>query len=339
MKHRATDPVNIVLLVLMLFSCISHSNAQIAPEEEQEKPTFSTAIEELKVRSLSAKGKAIEQLVQFENPQTINILQALIDGKLFEIRASGKIVIAKKQVDQYAIELAESGDNIGVVESSSIKKIKINNRLRIKIRSIIAEMQLNSADANMRLQAVKTLSKSINPESLKILKILAKTEKDSGVLDTLQLVFALENLNSSDKIIRLKGIETLKQKTSLTAVNRLQAIIEKDSEGQFIEPDAEIRKHAKSALVKMQSRLQIYQVTETVFFGLSLGAVLVLAAIGLAITFGVMGVINMAHGEMMMLGAYTTYVMQQIMPNHIALSLILSIPAAFYGFWDSRDRD
>ncbi len=331
MKDRVTYPVHIVFLILMLCSFISTSNAQIAQDDqiEQEKITFSTAVSKLKVRSLSAKGTAIEQLVQFDNPQKIVILQALVDGKLFEDRENGQIVIAEKKAEKFSIELAESGKNIGLVDNSVIKKIRINNRLRSKIRNIIAEIRLNSADPDQRLQAVKMLSKSINPASLKILKTLAETEKDSDVLDKLQLIFALDSLNSSDRTIRLKGIETLKQKTSLKAVNRLQALQEKNSEGQFIEPDAEIRKQAKSALVKIQSRLQFYHVTETIFFGLSLGAVLVLAAIGLAITFGVMGVINMAHGEMMMLGAYTTYVMQQIMPNHIALSLLLSIPAAF----------
>ena len=74
---------------------------------------------------------------------------------------------------------------------------------------------------------------------------------------------------------------------------------------------------------------EIYGALETLFFGLSLGSVLVLAAIGLAISFGVMGVINMAHGELIMLGAYTTYVMQLLLPNHIGLALVLAVPAAF----------
>ena len=73
----------------------------------------------------------------------------------------------------------------------------------------------------------------------------------------------------------------------------------------------------------------VYSVIETVAFGLSLGSVLVLVAIGLAITFGVMGVINMAHGELMMLGAYTTYVVQLWMPDHIGVSILVAVPAAF----------
>ena len=83
------------------------------------------------------------------------------------------------------------------------------------------------------------------------------------------------------------------------------------------------------ALANVDAKLQLYSLVENLFFGLSLGSVLVLAAIGLAITFGVMGVINMAHGELIMLGAYTTYVIQQLLPDYIGASLFLSIPAAF----------
>jgi urea transport system permease protein len=127
----------------------------------------------------------------------------------------------------------------------------------------------------------------------------------------------------------MKAIDALKDHDNKDVFNKLKTIVEKDAEGHYVETDSDIRNTAEAALVKINQRLQIYSAIETVFFGLSLGAVLVLAAIGLAITFGVMGVINMAHGELMMIGAYTTYVMQQIMPNHLGVSVLLSIPAAF----------
>jgi len=127
----------------------------------------------------------------------------------------------------------------------------------------------------------------------------------------------------------MEAIDALKEHNSLDVVNRLNAMVEKDESGNYLESDADIRNVAKAALININTRLQFYSTIETVFFGLSLGAVLVLAAIGLAITFGVMGVINMAHGELMMLGAYTTYVIQQLMPNHLGISVLLAIPAAF----------
>lgn len=104
--------------------------------------------------------------------------------------------------------------------------------------------------------------------------------------------------------------------------NRLRQLSETES-------GSPVGRAASRALGGIEGRLQIYRLVETLFFGLSLGSVLLLAAIGLAITFGVMGVINMAHGELIMLGAYTTYLLQSALPNHAELSLLLAIPAAF----------
>src|SRR5258708_180969 len=100
-------------------------------------------------------------------------------------------------------------------------------------------------------------------------------------------------------------------------------------DGGFVEPDARVRAAAAAAVRRIDRLRKFYSGLETLFFGLSVGSVLVLVAIGLAITFGVMGVINMAHGEMMMLGAYTTYVVQLAMPNHIGASILVAVPAAF----------
>ncbi|MGH8593424.1 MAG: urea ABC transporter permease subunit UrtB, partial [Gammaproteobacteria bacterium] len=99
--------------------------------------------------------------------------------------------------------------------------------------------------------------------------------------------------------------------------------------GGYVEAEVEVREAAARALKSIDLKMSLYGLLETTFFGLSLGSVLVLASFGLAITFGVMGVINMAHGELLMLGAYTTYVVQVLMPNHMDLSLFVAIPAAF----------
>jgi urea transport system permease protein len=106
-------------------------------------------------------------------------------------------------------------------------------------------------------------------------------------------------------------------------------MLEQSSDGTFAESDERVRNAARAAALRIERWRGFYSVLETSFFGLSIGSVLVLSAIGLAITFGVMGVINMAHGELMMLGAYTTYVMQLIMPNHIGASIVVAVPAAF----------
>ncbi len=324
-----------MLLPLLFFSqqinaqeVTSKANSDVT-EILEVKADFSSALLALKQRSLSKRAEAIKQLIKIENPRTIIILDALLIGNLFENRADGSLLIAENQGDYYAASQAETGDSIGRLKKADIKKIRLSNRLRSQLRLLLAQKELYLEDTDIRMQAVKTLAKNPTKEAIQLLKSVADSEQDETIQQEIQLILALQDMTSSDKNVRLAAVESLKQHTSLEAVNRLQHMLEKDSDGQFNEPDKQIRKIAKSALVKIEARLQVYATIKTVFFGLSLGAVLVLAAIGLAITFGVMGVINMAHGEMMMLGAYTTYVMQLIMPNHIALSLILSIPAAF----------
>jgi urea transport system permease protein len=106
-------------------------------------------------------------------------------------------------------------------------------------------------------------------------------------------------------------------------------MLERNADGSYVEPDEKVRAAALEAVNSIKSWRSFYASLETLFFGLSLGSVLVLAAIGLAITFGVMGVINMAHGELIMLGAYTTYVIQLLMPSYIDASVLIAIPAAF----------
>ncbi len=320
---RISTYICLILFVLAL-PAIS-----FADQDSVEMSTFSEALTTLKDSSLSKRGKAIKHLATFQHPQTIKVFQALLKGKLLQIRNNGQVVIAAKHDGQYNIVAAVDGESLGSIERSAAKKITVTNRLRSQLKVLIAKLQINSDDPDIRLQAVKAMAKKPNQQTIQLLTSLAETETNQSVKQALAMVFALQQLDSPDQTLRLSAIEILKDQNSLKALHRLKALTGKDQQGEYREPVSEVRKLAKSAVIKIEARQQVYKVAETVFFGLSLGAVLVLAAIGLAITFGVMGVINMAHGELMMIGAYTTYVMQQLMPNQIGWSLILSIPAAF----------
>ncbi len=121
----------------------------------------------------------------------------------------------------------------------------------------------------------------------------------------------------------IRGIEAGLKPTIANVRAKLTAIAESEDAGSHG------RDAARHALDQIERTVASYQLIETMFFGLSLGSVLVLAAIGLSITFGVMGVINMAHGELIMLGAYTTYVVQLLLPDQLQWSLFVAIPAAF----------
>ena len=290
---------------------------------------YTEALAKLNAQSMQERAAAIEQLAAVKNPEAIVILKALLEGQLLNLKAENKLVIGEEIDTGYKIHDAKSGQDLGTVERDATQKINLNNSLRVSLRKTLGQLELNSDNVKTRISAVQAIAKDIDADSLAMLHERLKVESDSAVKDEIRLVLGLEQLNSSNQAERLAAITLLKSHPNQEVVNRLNALLEKDSDGKFVEENADVRNQAKIAMIDINSKLKVYATVETLFFGLSLGAVLVLSAIGLAITFGVMGVINMAHGELMMLGAYTTYVMQQLMPNYLGLSLILSIPAAF----------
>ena len=309
--------------LMLLFSLASYGDQEVSTQQP-----LLDALNNLKQGSMSEREQAITQLAGI-GQSSLGILQALLDGKLFTLKSDAKLVIGIDNNQGYDISDAVSGTALGAIERADVNKINLTNKLRVSLRKIIGELELSADDPLIRLAAVKAMGNEDDDAVLALLQARAGVEKDATVLKAINVVFLLKEMNSSDKAVRIKAIEALKEQNNLDVVNRLNVMVEKDEGGNYLETDVEVRNIAKAALIKINSRLQLYSTIETVFFGLSLGAVLVLAAIGLAITFGVMGVINMAHGELMMLGAYTTYVMQQLMPNHLGISVLLSIPAAF----------
>ena len=298
-------------------------------EETVQIDVFNEALTKLTAASMQERSAAVEQLAAVQEPKAIVILQALLDGHLLKLKNDGKLVIGTDNGTGYQVNDAKTGQDLGRVDRDATQKITVNNSLRTSLRKTIGRLELKANDAKVRIAAVHAIAKAIDEEGLGLLRDRLTIEPDSSVQDEIKRVLGLEDLNSTDKTARLSAIDLLKNHATQDVVNRLNALVEKDADGNYVEADTDVRNQAKAALVTINSRLKLYAGVETLFFGLSLGAVLVLAAIGLAITFGVMGVINMAHGELMMLGAYTTYVMQQLMPNSLGWSLILSIPAAF----------
>ncbi len=158
-------------------------------------------------------------------------------------------------------------------------------------------------------------SKSLDEGNVQLLRERSGVETNSRVKKEIATGLALAALDGSDAQARLAAIATLRHSLRQDVLNRLALLLEKSPDGSFAESDEQVRQAAAAAVKSIDRWRTFYSGIETLFFGLSLGSVLVLIAIGLAITFGVMGVINMAHGELMMLGAYTTYVVQMAMPG------------------------
>ena len=295
-----------------------------APEND-----FSTAIDLLKEKSFKTKAKAVEQLQTSNDPRTLRVLKYLLGGDIYYRKQDKLIVYMDKDAGNYTATDVLSGKTLGDVEKSDYKKVIMNNRMRGQLRGAIAQLSLGNADPAVRLVAVREMLEDASAETAELIRERIGTESDSDVRQAMSTLIALSEINSDDKNIRLQAIKLLSGNLEVEAFNRLNQLLQKDDDGSYLETDREIIKAATDSVNHIKDKRGFYDFLETIFFGLSLGSVLLLAAIGLAITFGVMGVINMAHGELIMLGAYTTYVVQLLMPNSIEYSLFVAVPAAF----------
>ena len=264
-----------------------------------------------------------QRLAASNDPRALPLLSALVDGRLNSTSDTPPRIISVTEGDDPDAADALNGEALGKASALAMDSIPVNNSLRGELRNLIAQLQLTSPDASLRLLAAKQLiSAEPTAEMIPLLSTRLKSEQDSDVKDALATVLAMADATSDDASLRKAAISTLSGSLYPEVRARLQELADND-------PVPEVKSAAVTALAAVAQKIAFYSFMENLFFGLSLGSVLLLAAIGLAITFGVMGVINMAHGELIMLGAYTTYVMQQLMPNSIGAALLLSIPAAF----------
>ncbi len=308
---------SLFFLLLSLVGIISPTFAADSAEDQ-----FMKGLNLLQERSFNTKEQGIELISSSGAPKAYEVLANVLEGNLYYTKSDGTFVIAEFDDSKARIKDLLTGKDLGTVNKRSIKKITINNQLRGSLKAAIAQLNLTNPDKDIRLAAVKALLDDIGPDSVKLLEKYIKTEKDSDVKEYLRIALALARLQDPSPEKRLQALETVEGELHPAVKNGIQQLLDKET-------DDAVKKKAEAILSSIAVTTAWYGKLETIFFGLSLGSVLVLAAIGLAITFGVIGVINMAHGELIMLGAYTTYVIQQLMPNNIGLSVILAIPAAF----------
>jgi urea transport system permease protein len=314
---------------LMLISVIFLSVQPRLTLAETGADAFNTALRDLASAELEDVSTVLDRLTGTKDDRVLPALQALLDGKLYIVKASGQAVTAETIAGELRIADLRTGQVLSTADKSDLKKISTNNALRSRLRELLGFLQLSAPDRATRLQAVKALSTAATADGMELLRQRYADETDVEVRAAIASTLAFSDLGSADRSVRLAAIKTLADRQTQEVRGRLRSLLEKTPEGTYAEPDAEVRKAAERLVSLIDKRLQLFGLIETICFGISLGSVLVLSSIGLAITFGVMGVINMAHGELMMIGAYTTYTVQQLLPQYIDQSLFIAIPAAF----------
>jgi urea transport system permease protein len=300
-------------LVLLLPSAVAPARAAADPFAEIGATNFNVV------------AQGVEQLATSGNPRAAAVIDALRDGSLFASkwpRPDAPLYI--KAAGGFAD--ARTGAAVAAPALVNLRRVIVNDSVRAAIETAEGVLDLFSPEPTARRKAAAALFQSADPGALPLIERALANERDAGVARALRegKAAALLKSRGGDVAARLAGVHELAGRYDLAARNLLASL-----QGQPPPVAAAIRK----AIHDIDRRLQLWGLLENLFYGVSLGAVLLLAASGLAITFGVMGVINMAHGEMVMIGAYTTFVVQQliadIVPALDPFGLLLAVPAAF----------
>nr|MBL8412155.1 urea ABC transporter permease subunit UrtB [Dechloromonas sp.] len=267
------------------------------------------------------KVAAIRQIVQSADPDAARVLTAMADGNLYLANDKALIIDGESAVD------AATGAKIKM--PAEPESVTVNNRIRGELANALAALKLFDADPAVRLASAQKLQSNVSADMAPLLARAHELESDAQIKALLTTAHAQASLSNNDPAVRLAAVRVLTDANSPTIKAMLQPLTDKAGEA-----DDKVRYEAIAAVKSIERRLAVGETLGGIFTGISLGSILLLAALGLAITYGVMGVINMAHGELLMVGAYSTYGMQSLFrayaPEAIDWYLPAAIPVAFF---------
>ncbi len=271
------------------------------------------------------EARGVTALAVSANPRAAAIIEALRDGKLYAWKWPRPDPPLYIRTDKGFVD-ARTGAPVATPAMPNLRRVIVSDAVRAAIETAAGALDLFSKSAVARLKAAEALFQSADPGALPLIDEALATEQDAKVARVLREAHAAALLKSDTGSVpdRIAAVHALAGRADLSTRSLLTSL-----QGQPPPVAAAIA----TTIGEIDFKLKLWSLAENVYYGLSLGAVLLLAATGLAITFGVMGVINMAHGEMVMIGAYTTFVVQQLIvvfaPALVDIGLLFAVPAAF----------
>ena len=291
--------------------------------------TFEQALDGIAAEDIEQVESGIHALSSASDPRALEVLHALRDRELR--------VVVRGDVRSLAIERGGKSayvrDGSAVEAGQKTQPVVVNNTIGRALSPAIAQLELASGSVSTRRAAAEALRKSPSEQLAPALRVAYRRESDPAAKHSLGLALAEVDLTAKEAEARLQAVRILRESGEFALKGKLERLLERDGSGAFVERDERVRSEASAALSSMRFKELTTRIVGDVLYGLSLGSVLLLAALGLAITFGLMGVINMAHGEMLMLGAYATYVVQILFQRHAPAYfdayLFVALPVAF----------
>ncbi|WP_126977723.1 urea ABC transporter permease subunit UrtB [Frigidibacter oleivorans] len=282
---------------------------------------FAGLVRTLPEGSYSDRAAVVAAIATSGDARAEPVLAALLEGELGVVEATGQVIVQGSPPTD-----AVTGDEVDAATADAAERIRVNNSLRRDIRAAIGLLTLSSPDPAKRMAAAEAAIRAPDPDQIAALETAIAAEEDGRVRTRLGEARAIAVLASdAGTEARIAAIDTLARRGDQVAQSAIAPLAGAE--------DPALAEAATRALAAIEQSRMLWGYAQNIWYGLSLGSVLLLAAIGLAITFGVMGVINMAHGELVMLGAYTTFVVQDAIRSHAPglfdWSLLIAAPLAF----------
>ena len=279
-----------------------------------------------RTKSFADVEKVVKEVAATGDPAAVRALDALADGNLYARKPDGAVFIVREKSDSFDLFDPLTGKADGSGGKDAMSKVKVKNSLRRLINDAVGNLTLAAKDPAVRLAAATTMLNSPDASKIGALDAAIARESDAVVKRRMEAARAsailVSDKSDADKEAAIDLLGARGDRDTLSLLLSYEATAE-----------GTLKEKAAAAVSSIRDILRWWGVAQNVWYGISLGSVLLLAAIGLAITFGVMGVINMAHGEMVMLGAYTTFVVQEIIrssfPGLFDWSLAIALPLAF----------
>lgn len=275
-----------------------------------------------------AKSAAVDKLIATHDAASLALLKALADDTV-TATDSGQVLVQ----DGDNARDAATGKPVAANVAASAQPITLNNLLRSKVAGAVSGLQLASPDLETRRAAIAALLKNPDPSMKPMIDAARAKETDAALKRRLDTLWAMTALHDPDAATRLEAAKLVAARHDLDMYELLRPLVAKNASGAWSEPDADVRAVAQQGIAALDSIQRRSEIAGTLFAGLSLGSVLLLAALGLAITYGLIGVINMAHGEFLMIGAYATYVVQSLVQRYAPGAFdwypLFAIPASF----------
>lgn len=272
-----------------------------------------------------AKRAAIDRLAAGHDAAAAALLNALANGDALATDA-GRILIQHGDAARDALTNAPA-------QAGDAQPVMLNNLLRAKIANALSGLDLASPDIDTRRRAIDALLKRPDAALKPMIDAARAKETDPVLKRRLDALWAIAALRDADPAKRLEAVRLVAARSDLDMIEQLRPLVAKRPDGGDAEPDARVREAAQQGLGALYAIQRRGEIAGTLFAGLSLGSVLLLAALGLAITYGLIGVINMAHGEFLMIGAYATYVVQTLVQRYLPGAFdwypLAAIPVSF----------